>query len=164
NLVRSDMVVTRDRGKIRGIRSLHRGRAIPRIEHVLRAERVTVRKSHVLAQLERVGGAIGGHGGHAQRDVRNHVEVAVELQQGVEKVTGATRFTADLELAGLLHVQLVVSQAPSARIRGIETSAARSAPGVIDVITSRELPETDSAGPDVPLAKDRVFYLGQPVV
>src|SRR5438105_1892109 len=85
-------------------------------------------------------------------------------QEGGEKVTGATRFTADLELAGLLHVQLVVSQAPSARIRGIETSAARSAPGVIDVITSRELPETDSAGPDVPLAKDRVFYLGQPVV
>src|SRR5437868_13605337 len=65
-------------------------------------------------------------------------------QEGGEKVTGATRFTADLELAGLLHVQLVVSQAPSARIRGIETSAARSAPGVIDVITSRELPETDS--------------------
>jgi len=85
-------------------------------------------------------------------------------QEGGEKVTGATRFTADLELSGLLHVQLVVSQAPSARIRGIETSAARSAPGVIDVITSRELPETDSAGPDVPLAKDRVFYLGQPVV
>src|SRR5438477_1202564 len=84
-------------------------------------------------------------------------------QEGGEKVTGATRFTADLELAGLLHVQLVVSQAPSARIRGIETSAARSAPGVIDVITSRELPETDSAGPDVPLAKDRVLYLGQPV-
>src|SRR5438552_16455853 len=84
-------------------------------------------------------------------------------QEGGEKVTGATRFTADLELAGLLHVQLVVYQAPSERIRGIETSAARSAPGVIDVIPSRELPETDSEGPDLPLAHDRVCYLGQPV-
>src|SRR2546430_46007 len=54
-------------------------------------------------------------------------------QEGGEKVTGATRFTADLELSGLLHVHLVVSQAPSARIRGIETSAARSAPGDIEV-------------------------------
>ena len=55
-------------------------------------------------------------------------------QEGGEKVTGATRFTADLELPGLLHVHLVVAHTPRARIRGIETAAARSAPGVVDVI------------------------------
>src|SRR5207302_11347635 len=80
-------------------------------------------------------------------------------QEGGEKVTGATRFAADLELSGLLHVQLLVSQAPRARIRGIETSAARSAPGVMDVITGRDPPETDSAGPHAPPAKDRVSHL-----
>ena len=47
--------------------------------------------------------------------------------EGAEKVSGATRFTADLELPGLLHVQLVVSHLASARIRGIDTAAARSA-------------------------------------
>src|SRR2546430_6656505 len=85
-------------------------------------------------------------------------------QEGGEKVTGATRFTADLELPGLLHVHLVVAHTPRARIRGIETAAARSAPGVVDVITGRDFPELDSAGPDLPLAVDRVFYVGQPVV
>jgi CO/xanthine dehydrogenase Mo-binding subunit len=84
-------------------------------------------------------------------------------QEGAEKVTGATRFTADVELVGLLHVQLVVSHAASARIRGVETDGARSAPGVVDVITGRDLPEQDSGGPDLPLAVDRVYYVGQPV-
>src|SRR6266571_2872575 len=53
-------------------------------------------------------------------------------QEGVEKVTGRTRFTADLELPGLLHVQLVVSQLASAGIKGIDAEAARSMPGVVD--------------------------------
>src|SRR5205814_2305504 len=48
-------------------------------------------------------------------------------QEGGEKVTGATRFTADLELPGLLHVHLVVAHTPRARIRGIETAAAAAA-------------------------------------
>jgi len=85
-------------------------------------------------------------------------------QEGREKVTGATRFTADLEHAGLLHVHLVLAHTASARIRGIETGRARSSPGVVDVVTARDLPELDSAGPDLPLALERGFYVGQPVV
>jgi CO/xanthine dehydrogenase Mo-binding subunit len=84
-------------------------------------------------------------------------------QEGAEKVTGATRFTADIELVGLLHVQLVIAHSASARIRGIDTEGARSAPGVIDVITGRDLGELESAGADRPLALDRVYYVGQPV-
>ena len=84
-------------------------------------------------------------------------------QEGAEKVTGATRFTADLELPGLLHVQLVLATNASARIRSLDTTAARAVPGVVDVVTGADLPELDSAGPDRPLAVDRVFYSGQPV-
>ena len=84
-------------------------------------------------------------------------------QEGGEKVTGATRFAADLELAGLLHVHLVISQVASGRIRSIDTAEARAVPGVVDVVTGRDLPALDSAGPDLPLAIDRVFYAGQPV-
>jgi CO/xanthine dehydrogenase Mo-binding subunit len=63
----------------------------------------------------------------------------------------------------MLHVQLVVSHVPSGRIRRIDATAARSLPGVVDVVTGRDLPELDSAGPDLPLAVERVFYVGQPV-
>jgi CO/xanthine dehydrogenase Mo-binding subunit len=85
-------------------------------------------------------------------------------QDGVAKVTGATRYTADMQIGGLLHVQLVLSHLASARITSIDTSAARSAPGVVDVVTGRDLPHLTIAGPDRPLALDRVFYAGQPVV
>ena len=83
--------------------------------------------------------------------------------EGAQKATGATRFTADLELAGLLHVHLVLSHLPSALIRNVDVSAARSAHGVVDVITGPDLPELEMAGQDMPLAVERVFYAGQPV-
>jgi CO/xanthine dehydrogenase Mo-binding subunit len=85
-------------------------------------------------------------------------------QEGRGKVDGSIRFTADLDLPGLLHVQLVLSHLPSARIRSIDVDAARSAPGVVAVVTGADLPEVDASGPDKPLAVDRVFYAGQPVV
>src|SRR5216683_2196675 len=83
--------------------------------------------------------------------------------EGRDKVVGATRYTADLDVGGLLHVQLVLSHLASARIRSIETSAARSVPGVVDVVIAGDLPAQDVAGPEQPLATDRVFYAGQPV-
>ena len=85
-------------------------------------------------------------------------------QEGRGKVDGSTVFTADLDLPGLLHVQLVLSHLPSARIRGIDTGAARSSPGVVDVVTGADLLEVEAGGPDKPLAIDRIFYAGQPVV
>jgi CO/xanthine dehydrogenase Mo-binding subunit len=84
-------------------------------------------------------------------------------QEGRGKVDGSTTFTADLDLPGLLHVQLVLSHLPSARIRGVDTTAARSAPGVVDVVIGADLPEVEAGGPDKPLAVERVFYAGQPV-
>ena len=81
--------------------------------------------------------------------------------EGREKVTGATRFTADLEVAGLLHVQLVLSHLASARIRGIETAAARAVPGVVDVCHGRDLPEQRRRG-SRPAAGDRPRFLRRP--
>jgi len=83
--------------------------------------------------------------------------------EGREKVSGATKFTADLELSGLLHVQLVLSHLASGRIRSVDVTAARAVPGVVEVVTGAELPELDVAGPDKPLAVDRVYYTGQPI-
>jgi CO/xanthine dehydrogenase Mo-binding subunit len=83
--------------------------------------------------------------------------------EGGEKVLGATRFTADLDMAGMLHVQLVLSPLPSARIRGIDTKAAVATPGVFAVFVGADLDQSHASGPDAALAVDRVFYAGQPV-
>jgi putative selenate reductase molybdopterin-binding subunit len=84
-------------------------------------------------------------------------------KEGRGKVDGSTRFTADLEMPGLAHVQLVLSHLPSARIRGIDVGGAQKVPGVLAVATAADLPDVEAGGPDKPLAVDRVFYAGQPV-
>jgi len=84
-------------------------------------------------------------------------------QEGAEKVTGGTRFTDDLELPGLLHAQLVIAHVANARIRGVDDAAARAVPGVVAVIKASDLRDLNRPGPDLPLARDRVFFAGQPV-
>ena len=74
----------------------------------------------------------------------------------------------------MLHGRIVRSQLPSARITGIDVSAARALPGVVAVLTAADVPsnrivEMASGGlaeleVGMPvLAADRVRYLGEPV-
>jgi CO/xanthine dehydrogenase Mo-binding subunit len=82
--------------------------------------------------------------------------------KGAEKVSGRLVFTEDLALAGLAHVKLVLSYVPSGCITAIDAMAAREVPGVVDVLTGRDL-EAAEDRPDAPIARERVFYVGQPV-
>ena len=54
-------------------------------------------------------------------------------------LTGRGRFVDDLPAAGVLHLILVRSPHAHARIRGIDTTAAQNAPGVVAVITAEDL-------------------------
>lgn len=84
--------------------------------------------------------------------------------EGRAKVTGATRYVADLRIPGLTHVRLVLSPHPAARLRAVRLEAARSAPGVLAVVSGSDLPELNAAPQDQPLARGRALYAGQPVV
>lgn len=55
-------------------------------------------------------------------------------QDGRAKVTGATRYTVDIKLPGMLHGRILRSPLPHARIRSIEMSAAARLPGVRAVL------------------------------
>lgn len=56
-------------------------------------------------------------------------------------VTGTARYTFDLEVEGLLHMKLLRSPHPHARIVSVDTSAALRAPGVRAVFTHHDAPE-----------------------
>ncbi|GAC1509564.1 MAG: xanthine dehydrogenase subunit D [Ktedonobacteraceae bacterium] len=56
------------------------------------------------------------------------------------KVTGATRYPADLVQAGMLHLQVVFALRPHARILSIDTSAALQHPGVVAVLSAKDVP------------------------
>ena len=57
-------------------------------------------------------------------------------------VTGRTRFTLDEAPAGLLHMALLRSPHPHARVHHIEAAAAYAVPGVVLVLTPDDAPET----------------------
>src|SRR5579884_3347764 len=91
------------------------------------------------------------------------IGVAQRRLEGGAKVTGAARFTADLQLVGLAHARLVLSPHAAARVVRVDLEAARRAPGVLAAVSGADLPDLGLAGPEQPLARERVFYAGQPV-
>jgi CO/xanthine dehydrogenase Mo-binding subunit len=83
---------------------------------------------------------------------------------GRAKITGATRFVADLQLPGLLHARPVLSLYAHARLKQLDTSEAARVPGVVKVLTARDLPRVAPTGRmQLLLARDRVIFAGQPV-
>jgi len=90
-------------------------------------------------------------------------------------LTGQGRYLDDIAFPGALHAHFLRSPHPHARIRGVETAAARKAPGVITIVTGRELAEWTTALRMAPpieglkaiefttLPIDKVRFIGDPV-
>ncbi|WP_326680252.1 molybdopterin-dependent oxidoreductase [Streptomyces sp. NBC_01237] len=60
---------------------------------------------------------------------------------GPQVVTGTARYTFDIDVPGLLHMKLLRSPHPHARITAIDTAAALRVPGVHLVLTHHDAPE-----------------------
>ena len=73
---------------------------------------------------------------------------------GKEKVTGAGRYTADLDLTGQLHARFRYADHTRARILHIDTSRARALPGVLAVLTHEDVPEVRYGA----MVKDRLMF------
>jgi len=89
-------------------------------------------------------------------------------------LTGQTNWTDNIVLPGMLHVCYVRSPMAHARIRSVDVSAARSAPGVIAAFSGADfaaeqgsLPCAWPVTPDIiipahpPMATDEVRYVGE---
>lgn len=73
---------------------------------------------------------------------------------GADKVTGRAVYGADLQLTGLIHGKVLRSPHAHARIKSIDTSAAERMPGVLAVVTARDLPDL----------RDKIAELGEGTV
>ena len=83
-------------------------------------------------------------------------------------VSGSAEYVDDLpELPGTLLVAVGTSEHAHARITGMDLSAVRASPGVVDVITAADVPGDGDIGPvypgDLLLARETVEYRGQPL-
>jgi carbon-monoxide dehydrogenase large subunit len=96
-------------------------------------------------------------------------------------ITGKGRYTDDMTVPGMKHAAFVRSPHAHAKITGIDISAAKAMPGVIDVLTGKQLSE-DAIGSIIcgwmihskdgspmnmgtwrPLAEDTVRYVGDAI-
>jgi nicotinate dehydrogenase large molybdopterin subunit len=79
---------------------------------------------------------------------------------------GQTKYIDDMTFPGMLFAKIKRAGIASARIKGIDTKEAEALPGVVAVLTGREIP-CNSFGPslkDQPvLASERVFHAGDGV-
>jgi len=74
-------------------------------------------------------------------------------------LTGRGRYVDDVHVEGLLHAAIVRSPHAHARIRAIDARAARRLPGVVAVLTARDLPECAAGVPPlVPSAAMRAYH------
>ena len=95
---------------------------------------------------------------------------------GVDKVTGAARYGADITLPGMLHAKVLRSPHAHARIRSIDTAKAEALPGVVAVLTAADFPIIEDRILDFAevqgnarmiaenlMAKDKALYMGHAV-
>ena len=89
------------------------------------------------------------------------------LVDGIDKVSGRARYTADLPAVGALVGRIGRSRVAHGVIRGIDTRAARAIPGVRAVITGEDFSAPYGVIPiaqnEWPLARDKVRYRGEPL-
>jgi xanthine dehydrogenase YagR molybdenum-binding subunit len=99
------------------------------------------------------------------------IGTSVSRKDGFAKVTGQATYTAEHQLAELVHGYLVTSSIAKGRIRAIATHSAERAPGVLAVVTHKNMPKIFTPANDfrnsklnearLPLSDDQIHYAGQ---
>ncbi len=103
------------------------------------------------------------------------VGTSVLPDEAIPLVEGEGRFVNDIRLPGMYHVAFLRSQHAHARLRSVDTSRAQELPGVVKVLTGKELlgkvepfrsmPNRFSGGESIQhwLAVDKVRFCGEAI-
>ena len=81
---------------------------------------------------------------------------------GIARVTGRARYTQDLYLPGMLHVRMLRSPYPRARVRKVDTTRADALPGVRAILHRFNAPKAAFRGEDT-IFRDEVRFAGDEV-
>ena len=104
-----------------------------------------------------------------QPNIRGAVHQDRQHDSAIKHVRGLAEYTDDIaEPAGTLHAYLGVSSVAHATLKGIDLSAVRAAPGVVDVLTAADIPGHNDISPtgrgDEPVfPTEKIEFHGQPL-
>ncbi|MDQ2091006.1 xanthine dehydrogenase molybdopterin binding subunit [Marimonas arenosa] len=101
--------------------------------------------------------------------IKGGVHQPIAHDSAVKHVTGRAEYCDDIpEPAGTLHAYLGVSEVAHGRITGMDLSAVLAAPGVVGVLTAKDIPGENQisavgAGDEPIFAEEVVEFHGQPL-
>lgn len=99
--------------------------------------------------------------------VKGKVGESILRVDALDKILGKALFAADLKMEGLLHMKVLRSDRPHARIRQINTERAARMEGVLRIFTHKDIPGKNLIGiinKDHPiLAGEKVRFVGDPI-
>ena len=85
----------------------------------------------------------------------------------LDKLLGKARFTSDYIPKNTMTVKVVRSTMPHALIKRVDTSTALTVPGVVTILTAKDVPGENEIGyalPEQPFLNDKkVHYVGDPI-
>ncbi|MBD2006061.1 MULTISPECIES: molybdopterin-dependent oxidoreductase [Cyanophyceae] len=98
---------------------------------------------------------------NSKLEIQSSVGQSIPKQDGPTLVTGKPAYTADWSPPGLLHLKVVRSPHPHARIRQINTDKAKAFPGVQAIFTHEDVPRIpySTAGHAEPIPDPLDHYL-----
>ena len=102
---------------------------------------------------ERVGGSAGAK---PPGSIEASIGTSVERVGGIDRVTGAQMYTADLRVHHALQVKLVHVDCAHAKILDIDTAAAERVEGVRYVLSAKTMPQ--------PMPKFGPTFVDRPVI
>lgn len=87
---------------------------------------------------------------------------------GIEKVTGFAKYVDDMELPGMLYGKILGSPHAHAKILSIDKSKAEALPGVIAIVTGKDIPNNKGVmglllNDEPVLAAGKVHYVGDAI-
>ncbi|XP_026523709.1 aldehyde oxidase isoform X3 [Notechis scutatus] len=96
-----------------------------------------------------------------QQPPQDPVGRPIKHESGIKHATGEAVYVDDMEPAeGQLYMAVVTSTRAHAKILAIDLSEALKEPGVVDVVTARDIPGKNGDGKEDVFANDEVIFIG----
>jgi CO/xanthine dehydrogenase Mo-binding subunit/aerobic-type carbon monoxide dehydrogenase small subunit (CoxS/CutS family) len=105
-----------------------------------------------------LAGKVRQGGKFPELDGSGRVGTSLILYEGADKALGDKNYVDDLKVPGLIHGAFVFSQHPRAKVLKIDASEAERLPGVVKVITARDVPGKNCVGL---IYKDWPVFIGE---